>query len=148
MQQARIAMNHAFGRQITSRELKVLPTGVYTIPEVGMIGETEQALKNRGADYVVGVAAYQVNGRGRIIGDTDGFLKLLFAKSGMKLLGAHSIGEQATELIHLGMMAMLTGSSASIFAEACFNTPTLGELYKMASLDATSRLITGRSLFE
>jgi NAD(P) transhydrogenase len=147
MQQAWIAMKHAFG-QLTSPELKVLPTGVYTIPEVGMIGETEQALKSRGADYVVGLAPYQVSGRGSIVGDKDGFLKLLFAKSDMKLLGAHAIGEQATELIHVGMMAMLTGAPASVFEEACFNTPTLSELYKTASLDATSRVTRGRSLFE
>jgi NAD(P) transhydrogenase len=57
-------------------------------------------------------------------------------------MGAHAIGEQASELVHIGMMAMLTNSSAELFADACFNVPTLGELYKTASIDAISQLAT------
>jgi NAD(P) transhydrogenase len=78
----------------------------------------------------------------------DGFLKLLFRRSDMKLLGAHVIGEQASELVHIGMMAMLTGSTAELLADACFNLPTLGQLYKLAALDAMVRVRTGRSLVE
>ena len=113
-----------------------------------MIGQTEESLKEQGVDYVVGRGPCHANARGRIIGAEDGFLKLLFRREDMKLLGVHAIGEQATELVHIGMMAMLTNSTAAVFEEACFNVPTLGELYKMASLDALSRVSTGRSLFE
>jgi len=141
-------MSHAFGGQSDANALRVLPTGIYTIPEVGTAGETEEALRQKGVDYVAGRIPYQANARGRIIGDVDGFLKLLFERRDMKLLGVHAIGEQATELVHIGMMGMLTGCTAQLFAETCFNIPTLGELYKLAALDAISRVRTGRSLLE
>jgi NAD(P) transhydrogenase len=136
MEQARRAIRHAFGLKLRSEISHLLPAGVYTIPEVGMVGETEESLHSKGIDYVVGRGPYEANARGRIIGDTKGFLKLLFRRDDMKLLGVHAIGEQATELVHIGLMAMLTGATADIFDEACFNVPTLGELYKYATLNA------------
>jgi NAD(P) transhydrogenase len=136
MEQARHAIRHALGPARTSHPVTLLPSGVYTIPEVSMVGETEESLVRTGVKYVVGRAPYGACARGRIIGDTDGFLKLLFRQSDMKLLGVHAIGEQATELIHLGLMAMLSGASVEIFDEACFNIPTLATLYKVAALDA------------
>jgi NAD(P) transhydrogenase len=148
MQQARLAMKHAFGRLTPSTLPRLLPTGVYTIPEVGMAGETEESLKRKKVEYVIGRASYDGIARGRIIGDTSGFLKLLFARQDMRLLGVHVIGEQATDIVHVGMMAMLAGSGAAIFEEACFNMPTLSELYKLASLDAISRVSNGHGLFE
>jgi NAD(P) transhydrogenase len=148
MQQARLAMRHAFGQTTDSAALQLLPTGVYTIPEVGMVGETEESLTAKNIAYVVGRGPYRANARGRIIGDEDGFLKLLFRRSDMKLLGVHAIGEHAAELVHIGLMAMLTNSSAELFMEACFNMPTLGELYKLASLDALSRAQMGRPLWD
>ena len=88
----------------------LLPNGIYTIPEVSMVGETEESLKKEGVDYVVGRANYRDNARGRIIGDLDGFLKLLFRREDMKLLGVHIMGEQATEIVHIGLMALLAES--------------------------------------
>src|SRR5438270_148154 len=79
------------------------PTGIYTIPEVGCVGETEGSLKGKKVDFVVGKVSYTETARGEIIGDRAGFLKLLFSKPDLKLLGAHAIGEQATELVHLGL---------------------------------------------
>ena len=142
MQQARLAMAHAFGETGSRHTPPVLPAGIYTIPEVGTVGDTEESLRAKGVYYVAGRWRYSDNARGRIIGDADGFLKLLFRCQDMKLMGAHAIGEQASELVHIGMMAMLTNSSAELFADACFNVPTLGELYKTASLDAMSQLGT------
>lgn len=84
-------------------------------------------------DYVVGRAPYANSIRGRIIGDTGGFVKLLFRRSDLKLLGVHVLGEHATELAHVGLMAMLAGATATVFDEACFNMPTLSELYKFAA---------------
>ncbi|MBV9444095.1 MAG: Si-specific NAD(P)(+) transhydrogenase [Acidobacteriaceae bacterium] len=148
MQQGRHAMMHAFGADVSSAAFRLLPTGVYTIPEVGMVGDTEESLKQKGIDYVVGLGPYQANARGRIVGDDSGFLKLLFHKDDMKLLGVHAMGERATELVHIGLLAMLTDSTADLFSDMCFNMPTLGELYKLASLDAISRVTTGRSLVD
>ena len=136
MRQARLAVAQAFDVTDRSTASLQMPYGVYTIPEVGTIGETESALVKREAAYVVGRARYESNVRGRIIGDAAGFLKLLFDRNDGRLLGAHVIGEHATELVHLGMMAMLAGFTAEVIAEACFNTPTLGELYASAAFDA------------
>ena len=135
MEQARVAMCSAFDllRKETS---PLLPTGIYTIPEASMVGETEESLKKQGIDYVVGRAAYAHNPRGRIIGDDAGFLKLLFRRDDLRLLGVHVVGEQATEVVHIGLIALLTGSGADLFSTACFNYPTLGDLYKTAAYDA------------
>ena len=89
-----------------------------------------------GVDYVIGRGSYGACARGRVIGDSDGFLKLIFRRPDMKLLGVHAIGEQATELVHVGLIALLAGSSVDEFEEACFNIPTLGMLYKTAAMDA------------
>ena len=136
MEQARRAVRYALGLEVRAGISHLLPNGIYTIPEVSMVGETEESLTNQGVDYVVGRASYQNNARGRIIGDLDGFLKLLFRRSDMKLLGVHIMGEQATEIVHVGLMAMLAGCTAEVFVEACFNAPTLGALYKSATIDA------------
>ena len=136
MEQARRAVYRALGLESRVGISHLLPNGIYTIPEVSMVGETEESLQKQGVDYVVGRARYQDNARSRIIGDTDGFLKLLFRREDMKLLGVHIMGEQATEIVHVGLMAMLSGCTADVFVEACFNAPTLGALYKNATIDA------------
>jgi NAD(P) transhydrogenase len=135
MEQARRAVGHALGLPVSVLS-PLLPNGIYTIPEVSMIGETEESLKKKGVDYVVGRTRYEENARGQIIGDKEGFLKLLFRRDNMKLVGVHVIGELATEIVHIGLMAMLTESTAEIFVEACFNVPTLSQLYKTAALQA------------
>ncbi|HBY63257.1 MAG TPA: Si-specific NAD(P)(+) transhydrogenase [Solibacterales bacterium] len=135
-EQARFAMAHAFDPNLELTLAPLLPTGIYTIPEVSMVGETEASLKKQGVDYIAAVAPYSENSRGGIVGDRTGLLKLLFRRGDLKLLGVHAIGEQATELVHIGLMAMLTGQTAKIFVEACFNVPTLGDLYKQAALKA------------
>jgi len=139
MEQGRRAVRYALGLKIGASMSPLLPNGIYTIPEVSMVGETEESLKKQGVDYVVGRAKYQDNARGRIIGDLDGFLKLLFRRGDMKLLGVQIMGEQATEIVHVGLMAMLAGCTAEVFVEACFNAPTLGALYKSATIDALLR---------
>ena len=136
MEQARVAISHAFDIRAKSDFAPVLPTGIYTIPEVSMVGDTEETLKQKGVDFIAGRARYADNPRGRIIGDDTGFLKLLFRRSDMRVLGVHIIGEQASEVAHLGLLALLTESDADVFNRACFNYPTLGELYKYATYDA------------
>jgi len=139
MEQARVAMVHAFDLKYKTRVAPILPYGIYTIPECSMAGETEESLARQGRAFIVGVAHYHDNARGQIIGVRNGFLKLLFAPDTMKLLGVHAIGEQATELVHVGLIALQTGATADLFIETCFNYPTLGELYKYATYDALGR---------
>ena len=101
-----------------------------------------RAAKKRIA-YVVGKARYNQNARGQIIGEQDGFLKLLFRRDDMKLIGVHVIGEQASELVHTGLCAMLMEASADLFIQTCFNYPTLSEMYKYATYDALGKRSKG-----
>ncbi|MCP3097586.1 Si-specific NAD(P)(+) transhydrogenase [Myxococcus sp. K15C18031901] len=143
MDQARIAVEHAFDLEGPLAMAPVLPYGIYTIPEVSMAGETEEDLRRKGVPYVAGRASFSTNPRGQIIGEMHGRLKLLFHRESLKLLGVHVLGEQASELVHVGLVAMLTGSSARLFIETCFNYPTLSEAYKSATFDALDRLKHG-----
>jgi NAD(P) transhydrogenase len=135
MEQGRAAVCHAFGI-VNKTSADLLPTGIYTIPEASMCGLTEAQARNSGAAYLVGRARYHDNARGNLIGDRDGLLKLIFRREDMRLLGVHVVGEQATEVVHVGMMALLAEADASLFDRACFNYPTLGNLYKLATYDA------------
>ena len=136
MEQARVAMVHAFDLKYKTAVAPILPYGIYTIPECSVAGETEESLQKANIPYVAGRARYEHNPRGQIIGDRDGFLKLLFREEDMRLLGVSVIGEQATELIHVGLTALLQESTADLFIQICFNYPTLSELYKYAAYDA------------
>ncbi len=135
MEQARVAVVDFFDLKYKTRVAPLFPYGIFTIPEVSMCGETEESLRAAKVDYVKGVADLAQNARGAMIGET-GKLKLLFAREDMKLLGVHLIGEGATELIHIGLTAMLGGATASLFIEACFNYPTLSDAYKYATYAA------------
>jgi NAD(P) transhydrogenase len=139
MEQARLAMVHAFDLQYKKELAPVLPYGIYTIPEVSMAGETEETLTQKGVDYIVGKTNYRNNARGQIVGDPEGMLKLLFAAADMKLLGVHVLGEQATELVHVGLTAMLAGATNELFIRTCYNYPTLAEMYKYATYDAMGK---------
>ena len=136
MEQARMAMCIACEVDYKDVVAPILPTGIYTIPEASMAGETEDSLKAKDVAYVVGRARYMDNPRGQIVGDESGLLKLIFARDDMRLLGVHVVGEQATELVHIGLVAMMSGSGAELFNRTCFNYPTLGDLYKYATYEA------------
>src|SRR5262245_35043136 len=135
-EQARVAVSTAFDLDVKESIAALMATGIYTIPEASTVGATEESLQERKIDYVVGRAAYADNARGEIIGDRGGFLKLLFRRRDMKLLGVHVMGEHATELVHTGLMTMLCDGDARSFHEACFNVPTLSQLYKDAAYRA------------
>ncbi|MGH9744717.1 MAG: Si-specific NAD(P)(+) transhydrogenase [Candidatus Acidiferrales bacterium] len=140
MEQARVAVCHAFGFQYKQRVASMLPMGVYTIPEISAVGETEESCKEKKIDYEVGRARYANNVRGQIVGDFAGLLKLIFAKSDRRLLGVQIIGDNATELIHLGMMALESGKTIDVFIDFVFNYPTLSEMYKYAAYDGLGNL--------
>jgi len=142
MEQARYAMIKAFNFEPYKKHVApILPLGIYTIPECSLAGKTEEECKEEKIDYIVGHASYNHNARGMIIGDSDGFLKLIYEfnkdiTNPMRLIGVHGIGEIATELIHIGVSALILNADSSLFINACFNYPTLGELYKYATYDA------------
>ncbi len=139
MEQGRVAMCHAFGFGYKAQVSDVLPYGIYTIPEVSCVGLSEEDAKAKGIDVVVGRGLYKHNARGRIIGDTDGVIKLVFEKASRKLIGAHVLGDRATELVHTGQMCLLLGGSVDTLIQMVFNYPTLSECYKYAAYDALGR---------
>jgi NAD(P) transhydrogenase len=142
MEQARYAMIKAFNLEPYKENVApILPFGIFTIPECSMAGKTEKECQEEKIDYVVGKADYSKNARGMIIGDNDGFLKLIFKfnkeiTQPMELLGVHVIGELASEIIHVGVAALTMNAKSNLFIETCFNYPTLGELYKYATYNA------------
>jgi len=140
MEQARVAMCHAFDLKYKTRVAPVVPLAVYTIPEVAMAGETEESCREKGIDYGVGRALYRQNARGQIVGDLAGQVKLVFRVPDRTLLGVHIIGESAAELVHVGLMVMQAGGAIDTFIHAVFNYPTLGDAYKYAAYDGLSTL--------
>ena len=140
MEQARVAMCHAFEFKYKSQIASLLPFGIYTIPEVSAVGETEESCREKGIACEAGRARYENNARGQIIGDTNGLLKLVFAREDLKLLGVHCVGESATELVHLGLMVLTSGGGIDTFIQAVFNFPTLSEMYKYAAYDGLGNL--------
>ena len=132
-------MVHAFDLKYKKGLAPILPFAIYTIPEISMAGETEESLQKQGIDYVAGRAYYAANSRGQIIGDGGGLLKLLFARDDLRLLGVHLVGEQASELVHICLTALLLEATADLFIQTCYNYPTLSETYKYATYDALGR---------
>lgn len=136
MEQGRQAIRHAFDIPGPKGRTEVLPFAVYAIPEVSYIGETEQTLQAKGTEYLVGRGRYDMNPRGQIIGDTGGLLKLIFEKGTLRLLGAHVVGTDASELIHIGQAFLHNRADARQIAETLYNYPTLSDLYRHAALEA------------
>lgn len=138
MQQGRHAACHAFGLACETAT-HLLPYGIFTIPEISMVGRNEDELTRDGVPYEIGVARYREIARGQIIGDTVGMLKLLFHSETRALLGVHVIGEGATELVHIGQAVIAHGGKLDYFIDTVFNYPTLAECYKVAALAALNK---------
>jgi NAD(P) transhydrogenase len=140
MEQGRLATASMFKVLLHNDEQqRVFPYGIYTIPEISMIGETEQSLTKKKVSYEVGLARYREIARGQLIGDDIGTLKIIFHPDSKRLLGVHAIGTGATEIIHIGQAVMTAGMSIDYFVETVFNYPTLAECYKVAALDGINR---------
>jgi NAD(P) transhydrogenase len=139
MDQGRIAVCHMFDHKATSFS-DLLPYGVYTIPEISVVGKTEQQLAGQSVPYETGIARFREIARGQILGETDGLLKLIFDRDTRELLGVHVIGEGATELVHIGQAVIAHGGKIDYFVNTVFNYPTLAEAYKVAALNGINKL--------
>ena len=139
MEQGRLAACHAFGLACESVP-ELFPYGIYTIPEISVVGQSEEALTAAGVPYEVGKAFYREIARGQIIGDSTGMLKLMFQAETRKLLGVAILGEGASDLIHIGQAVLAHGGSVDYFINTVFNYPTLAECYKTAAFDGINRL--------
>jgi NAD(P) transhydrogenase len=137
--QGRKAICHAFGVPDSKIEVP-LPYGIYSIPEISFVGKNEQELTEQEIPYETGIARYREIARGHIIGDEDGMLKILFHRETGDILGVHIIGENATELVHIGQAVIALKGGLTYLKEAVFNYPTLAECYKVAALDGYNKL--------
>ena len=140
MEQGRLASCYAFNEKANPIPEQLLPYGIYTIPEISVIGPTEEQLTRDGIPYEVGVARYCEIARGQLMGDEDGMLKLVFHLNTRKLLAVSVIGAGATELIHIGQAVMAFEGTIDSLITNVFNYPTLAECYKVAALDGVNRL--------
>src|SRR5262249_25255267 len=139
MEEGRLASCHMFGKPSTIPN-NLIPYGVYTIPEISMVGYTEEQLTRDKTPYEVGLARYAELAKGQMLGDEQGLLKILFDPTSLKVLGVHAIGERAAEIIHIGQSVMALGGTIEYFRDTIFNYPTLAEAYKVAALDGLNKL--------
>ena len=139
MEQGRAAVLYAFGgeKQVMAENL---PMAVYTIPEISYVGKTEKEVQKENIPYIIGRAYFKDSARGQIIGDAQGMLKLIVDTRNEKLLGVHIVGEQASELVHIGQLVMNLNGTVRDLISNVFNYPTLAECYKLAALDCTHQL--------
>lgn len=150
MHQGRLAAAHAFhpsdesengkNGKATPAPIAPRPFGIYTIPEVSMVGATEEELTHARVPYEIGHAFYRETARAQIMGDTEGMLKLIFHRKTLHLLGVHIVGERATELIHVGQAVIAYGGTIEYFIDSVVNYPTLSEAYKIAAFNGHNRL--------
>ena len=138
-EQGRLAACHAFGVE-AGPMARHFPIGIYSIPEISMVGAPEHELTAHKVPYETGVARYREIARGQILGDDSGMFKMLFHREDRRLLGIHCIGSGATELIHVGQAVLGLGGGLDYFLQTVFNYPTLAECYKVAALDASNKL--------
>lgn len=139
MEQGRMAVCHAFGVPIHTMA-ETIPFGVYAIPEISMVGQTEEQLTEAGVPYEAGIALYKEVARGQLLGDDTGMLKLLIHQEDHSILGVHAIGTGATEIIHIGQAVMALKGKVEFFVHNVFNYPTLAEAYKVAALNGLNKL--------
>jgi NAD(P) transhydrogenase len=135
MEQARVAVVHAFDLKYKERLSSVLPLAVYAIPEVAMVGLTEEQCRDQGVPHLTGRSLFDRSARGQILGDPQGMIKLVFDPDSRKLLGVHIVGEAASEVIHTGATVLAEDGTIDRFIDAVYNYPTLTEVYKYAAYD-------------
>jgi NAD(P) transhydrogenase len=139
MEQGRLAACHMFGIPFEHMP-ELFPYGIYTIPEISMVGQTEETLTSNRVPYEVGIAKYSELAKSMMLGDETGMLKILFDRQTRKLLGVHALGQRATEIIHIGQAVLFYRGSVEYFRDMVFNYPTLAEAYKVAALDGLNKL--------
>ena len=140
MEQGRLASCHMFGQPIQMIP-NLIPYGIYTIPEISMVGQTEEQLTPRQDSLRGGTCCVMRElAKGQMLGDEQGMLKLLFDPETLKLLGVHVIGDRAAEIVHIGQVVLTMGGTIEYFRDTVFNYPTLAEAYKVAALDGLNKL--------
>jgi NAD(P) transhydrogenase len=138
MEQGRRAIRHALGVPV-EQDFNTIPVGIFAIPEMSCVGMTEQQVIESQGGALVGTADFAELARGQIAGATDGFLKLVSDAQGQRVMGVQILGAGATELVHIGQMALLAGHTVDVLVEVTFNFPTLAEAYRVAALNIVGK---------
>ena len=138
-EQGRLASLHMFKKN-TNLMSPNFPVGIYSIPEVSMVGQNENQLIEKNVPYETGIARYKEISRGNILDDKVGLLKLIVHRDTKQILGVHILGTNATELIHIGQCAIELEGGLEYFLNSVFNYPTLAECYKVAALNVSNKL--------
>lgn len=141
--QGRYAAQHALCGKVEHALTKMIPTGIYTSPEISSLGRSEQELTAAKVPYEVGHAFFKDLARAQITGRAVGMLKLLFRRDTLELLGIHCFGPQAAEIVHIGQAIMAQpapNNTVRYFVETTFNYPTMAEAYRVAALNGINRL--------
>ncbi|HSM02617.1 MAG TPA: Si-specific NAD(P)(+) transhydrogenase [Acidimicrobiia bacterium] len=139
-EQGRVAACHAFDIPFKEDVDELAPYGIYSIPEVGVVGMSSEQAAAAGIDAEIGRYDFSENPRSRIAGTTYGMIKLVFRRDDRKLLGVHIVGEEAAELVHIGQAVIHAGQTIDQFIDSTFNIPTRSEAYKYAAYDGLQRL--------
>ncbi|MBB4093876.1 dihydrolipoyl dehydrogenase [Ochrobactrum pecoris] len=129
-----IAVAEIIAGQAGHVNFDVIPSVVYTQPEVASVGKTEEELKAAGIEYKVGKFPFTANGRARAMLHTDGFVKILADKATDRVLGAHILGYNAGEMIHELAVLMEFGGSSEDLARTCHAHPTMSEAVRESAL--------------
>jgi NAD(P) transhydrogenase len=141
--QGRFAAGHIVSGEARSLRFDLMPTGIYTIPEISSVGKTERELAEEGVPFEIGHAFFKHLARAQMVGETVGMLKLIFHVDTLEILGIHCFGEAASEIVHIGQTVMARGGERQLqhFIDTTFNYPTMAEAYRVAALNGMNRLV-------
>jgi len=141
--QGRFAASHIVTGKSEYHLVEFIPTGIYTLPEISSVGQTEKELTERKIPYEVGRAFFKHLARAQITGHTTGMLKILFHRETLEILGIHCFGNSASEIIHIGQAIISQkgeGNNLMYFVNTTFNYPTMAEAYRVAALNGLNRV--------
>ena len=140
--QGSYAVQHVLDPEIEPHRLDMIPSGIYTLPEISSIGRSERELQEAKVPYEVGHCAFKNLARAQMTDERVGMLKIIFHAESMQVLGVHCFGDNASEIVHIGQTVMASRDLNNIryFVNATFNYPTMAEAYRVAAYNGINRL--------
>lgn len=136
------AVAHILDPSIAPHRLDMVPSGIYTLPEISSVGRTERELRAAKIPYEIGHTHFRSLARAQMTGETTGMLKLLFHAETLEVLGVHCFGDGAAEIVHIGQTVMSSPAinNMRFFVNTTFNYPTMAEAYRVAAYNGLNRL--------
>ncbi|MGD9841330.1 MAG: Si-specific NAD(P)(+) transhydrogenase [Steroidobacteraceae bacterium] len=136
------AVQHVLTPEIEPHSLAMVPSGIYTIPEISSVGQNESELQAAKVPYEVGHCSFKHLARAQMTGEGAGMLKIIFHTKTMKILGVHCFGDGSSEIVHIGQTIMANDAINDIryFTRTTFNYPTMAEAYRRAAFNGLNRL--------